>query len=166
MRAAQFRARSANSRGLARNSCRLRQFIRSSPRPAGHIAPQAYRIRRISRVRSTYRAACGNSSVPPHAPQGISRRRHIASAGYLACEAHIAPLAAIHPFLAFPSRGRWRLRRMRCPPANQTDIIAEESRLHLICLASFNISPPRGRLGTPGRRGSMEKNGVKNAGKG
>ncbi|MBR6053510.1 MAG: hypothetical protein IKP55_07035, partial [Clostridia bacterium] len=64
---------------------------------------------------------------PPHAPQGISRRRHIASAGYLACEAHIAPLMAIHPFLAFPSRGR---------------------------------------LGTPRRRGSMEKNGVKNAGKG
>ena len=41
---------------------------------------------------------------------------------------------------------------MRCPPANQTDIIAEESRLHLICLASLNIFPSRGRLGTPRRR--------------
>jgi len=41
---------------------------------------------------------------------------------------------------------------MRCPPANQTDIIAEESRLHLICLALLNIFPSRGRLGTPRRR--------------
>ena len=41
---------------------------------------------------------------------------------------------------------------MRCPPANQTDKTAEESRLHLICLASLNIFPSRGRLGTPRRR--------------
>ena len=77
--------------------------------------------------------------------------RHIAPQAYRVL-GHIAPVAAIHPFLAFPSRGRWRLRRMRCPPANQTDIIAEESRLHLICLASLNIFPSRGRLGTPLRR--------------
>ena len=41
---------------------------------------------------------------------------------------------------------------MRCSPANQTDITAEKSRLHLICLASLNIFPSRGRLGTPRRR--------------
>ena len=57
------------------------------------------------------------------------------------------PLAAIHPFQAFPLRGRWRLRRMRCPPylANST---SDKALLHLICLATLNIFPSRGRLGT------------------
>ncbi len=104
-----------------------------------------------------------NFSLVLPRPQGISRRQasralgHIASSGisrprtYHAVR-HLAPLAAIHSFQAFPLRGRWRLRRMRCPPylANST---SDKALLHLICLAALNIFPSRGRLGTTAAAG-------------
>ena len=67
MRAAQFTARSANSRGLARNSCRLRQFIRSPvpSRPAGHIAPRPRGISHAKRISRPPKPSPNELRKPP-----------------------------------------------------------------------------------------------------